>query len=174
MPTVTTIIVAASIWALSATAAAAAPDQSILDAYAGQAAVLGKPAHVHQTSASPGAKLSPTPPSGGSQARNRGSNNAAGSASGVAPGPPGPRGGGGGPRHGGAAPRGSGPLPSRASASPALSVPSTAAPDLELSALHGSGASLPFNWIDALALAAGGLGLALVGLSIRRLARTPV
>jgi hypothetical protein len=169
MPTATSIIVAASIWALSATPATAA--QSSLDAYGGQAAVLGKPAHVHQTSGSPAAKPGPTASPSGSQARNRGSDNAAGSASGGAPGPPAPPG----PRGGSGAPRSSsGPLPSRTSASPALSVPSTASPDQGVSGLRRSGASLPFSWSDALALAAGGLGLALVGVGIRRLARTPV
>jgi hypothetical protein len=157
MPNARIILTALSVLALHSTPAAASP--SSLDAYGGQAAVLGKP-HAAQTSAS-------------SSSRNNPTTTTSSVASGGGQGPPAGPGAGGGGGTGG--PKGSGRHGGRAVASATPAQPSLAVvPDQRVAGLQGPGGSLPFNWIDALVLAAAGFGLALVGLSVRRLARPTV
>jgi hypothetical protein len=157
MPNGRIILAALTALALYSTPAVAAP--STLDAYGGQAAVLGKPVHRTQASGSSN------------------SHNPTTATSSVAPGggqgpPAGPGAGGGGGTGG---PKGSGRHGRHVAAPAASAALSTAfVPDQRVSGLQGPGSSLPFSWIDALVLAAAGLGLALVGLGVRRLARPTV
>ena len=156
MPTATTILAALSVLALYSTPAAAAP--SSLDAYGGQAAVLGKPAHRAH-------------PGGSSTVRHSTTTATSSVASGGTPGPPagaGAVGAGGGSKSSGRHGR------RVAAAAAPVAPPIAFVPDQRVSGLQGPGGSLPFSWIDALVLAAASLGLALVGLGVRRLARPTV